>query len=231
MCLQRFLSMAEGELDMAANPFAVAQKNASIGIKSKPQDPNVIDPEDPEIKNSIDQFIKAKTQEKEAKAAKEVAASSVKVFAKDVFFGIFAKDGAKPEKNLTINGNKGSIKFIVQDRGNDERYYIADEQLIILRQLLGQALEDDLVEYTKFSFDPTILNKPGVMDAFGACIANMVESDVLSQNDANSLLSAREVRTVKKGTVAKLAKLCGNKKELMEQVFQCLGSTVSAYIR
>jgi hypothetical protein len=213
--------------------FATAAANAGTGSKPKTKiDGNVVTPEDPEVRDAIDDFVEAKREESEAKSRKEAAKGVVTIFSKDVYFTRFAEGGSKPEKSLTFKGNKESVKLVVQDKGEDERYFISDEQLDILRMLLGdETLEEVLMEYTKYSFDPNVLAKDEVMPRLGTCIQGMVADGVLTAEEAGTLLSAKRVRTVKKGTIAKLSKACDGDPEKMGQVFSALGSTASAYIR
>lgn len=216
----------------AVNPFAAAQAKAAVPgtPKAKQSEKNVVVPDDPEVRRAIDDFVMARAARKQAEALEASAKGVATPFAEDVYFRRFASDGSKPE-TMVFKGNKEAVKLVITDRGEDERYFITDAQLSILVELLGEeAVNECLMDYTKFSFDPTILAKPGVMDQLGACIKAMQDSGTLSPEEAGSLLTAKQVRTSKKGTIAKLAKLCGDDPEKMNQVFKALGSSASAYI-
>jgi len=88
-----------------------------------------------------------------------------------------------------------------------------------------------LLEYTEFTLDPEILAVPGVTEALGGAISGLVSSGTLTVEQAQSILSARQIRTVHKGTISKLATLCGGDVDKMEQTLEALGSTAVTYLK
>ena len=223
------------------NPFAAAAARAAAVPKAtgKKKD-NIVIVEDLEVCAAIHEFLEADAKVKEAEADKKVAGGTAKPSCLSTYLEEFARDGSQPEtmkfrtKEVKVDGKVvvpagEQITLILQDRG--EQYKVSDEQASNLRTLLGARAEEVILTDTDFGFDNNILNKPGVMDAIGMAISGMVEKKLLSEAEAGQLIQAENRTTVRKGTLANLATLCGKKKDLMEQVLAALGSHCSSYLK
>jgi hypothetical protein len=216
----------------AFNPFAAAAaKSAKPAAPNGKKKNDYILVEDAEVATAIDDFVAAHESEKQAKADKEVAAGVAEPHCRTEFLRMFAEAGRQPESSPKFRTPAGNtVTFVVQDRG--ERYEVSEEQLQTLSTLLGEEkTEQVLLRGTTFSFNNDILNKPGVMEALGAKIGSLVSEGVLTEHEATALLEAKPRTTIRKGTLADLAKLCGNNPDQMEAVLSALGSHCSSYIK
>jgi hypothetical protein len=217
---------------MSPNPFAAAAAKAAAapqGPKGK-KESNIVIVTEPDVATAMDEFVEADGREKQAKADKEVAKSVASPFCIQEFIKQFSAAGRKPEtlKFRTQEGN--GVTLVVQDRG--ERYKVSPEQHETLRALLGdEAVENIVVETTTFSFNNEVLAKPGVMDAFAATVTKLVEAGVLTSSEAENVLTAEQLITIRKGALDDLARLCDKDSEKMATVLDALGSHCSAYIK
>ena len=213
-----------------SNPFAAAAKKADAPIEPGKKKQNIFKVQEPEVNSAIAEFIEASGAEKQAKADKEMAAATVKPFCRREWLSQFAVTGRKPDTLKFRTDDDEMVTFIVQDRG--ERYGVSDGQMETLKALLGpKKLKGIVVDEMVFKFNNEILNKPGVMNALGAKIAQLVKDDSLSEAEAADLLVAEPRTTVLKGSLDSLSDLCGGDVDKMEAVMEALGSHVSHYIK
>lgn len=222
---------------MAANPFAKAAAGAAKpGSPKSAKQKDIITFSDAELSEAVDQFILYHKQEKQAESMKQAAQAKFKPQVIREYCAKFADASVKPDSLKVAGKSDETVLFIVQDRGGDESKFISDEQFELMVNLIGEDKVAQVVnQYLKFTFDPEILQIPGVEDAIGAAvggvIAKLVEDNVLTTAQSESLLQAKNVRSVKKGTLAKLAAVCDCNVDLMLQVFDALGTSVSAYFK
>jgi len=211
------------------NPFASAVENANKtepGTKKKKGETIIVD--DEAVASAIDDYQNSKAAEKEAKASKEAAASTITPMARSEFITRFAEDGQKPE-TMKFRGNKHTVQFIVQDRSG--KYAVNAETEEMLRQLIGEKADSILEEQTTFSFDTSVLQKPGVMEKLGVAMQSLVEDETLTKEELSKLLVATPKTVVKEGILDRVGKLCDFDAELMENVLVTLGSNVTMYPR
>jgi len=125
---------------VGGNAFAAAinsaAKPAETVAKKKSTAP-VVDPPD-DIKAAVDEHVKAKAQEKEAKAVKDSTGETILAFVNNVQ----DTDGfdGKFRNSYAVRGHQTTIKFVSQNRASINA---ADEEQI--KELLGQDF-DSLIE-------------------------------------------------------------------------------------
>ena len=214
------------------NPFAAAAAGASA--PKPPAGKKTADfvlVKDPEVAAAIDSFCEADAKAKQFESDKDVAKGVAVPFCRTEFLKRFAEAGRQPENSIKFRTEaSNSVTFVVQDRG--EKYEVSAEQLETLRAILGdEKVEKVLLRDMTFSFDNSILNRPGVMEALGAKIGELVTDGVLSEAESAALLVANSRTTVRKGTLGDLARLCENNPDTMESLLAALGSHATAYIK
>lgn len=209
-----------------ANRFAKAASTATVAPKKG--DGEIIIPSDPAIRKAIDDFVIAKEAIKTGESDKQVAGGVALPWIKREYLKVFATNGFKPDK-FKVKGDQEEVLLLSQERS---QYNITDEQLETLKAILGEKkAEQILVESTDFAFDSTILNKEGVIDILSAAIDRAVTEGKLTNEEGDKLLVSKPRRTIKVGTVDRLPIICDNDVDVMEQVADALGSTLTMYLR
>lgn len=213
-----------------ANAFKkAAEKAAAPGKPQKGEEVQFV-PEDEQILEAVDDFIKAADEMKQRETDKKVASSKVLPFGREQYFKLFSDKEIQPEKVTILSKSGKSVKFIAQDRAGT--YDIQDEVVENLANVLGKDKTEDIVErYTEYSFDDAILNKPKVMDILSDAIVTLVTKKILTQEQADSLLKAKARQVLKKGILARLATICENDPKKMEMVADLVGSNITTYIQ
>ncbi len=215
-----------------ANPFeAAAAKASKPGSKKKKKNDNIMVVRDSDVVEAINRFVQAHAAMKQAESEKEVASAEVTPYCRAEWLRQCAELGRPPESSPKFSTPDGStVTFIAQDRGG--RYEVSQEQMDTFIALLGEKKAKQIVEQqTIFKFNSDVLAKDGVMAALGAKISELVEEGVLTSEEAGELLEAEAKSTVRKGTLADLAKLCDSDPDQMDAVLGALGSHASNYIK
>jgi hypothetical protein len=217
-----------------ANPFdkaaKKAQANGNGGSKPK-KEQNIIEVKDETISTAIDEFIEADDREKLAKADKDVAKAQVLPTCLEDYFQKFAQDKRKPSTMKFRSQTGKTVSLVIQDRG--ERNKVSEEQEQTLVSILGKKKAESLIlRDMLYSFNNEILNRPGVMEAIGQCLDQLVKDGTLTQDEQDQLIEADSRVTIRKGVVDDLADLCKDA-NAMEQLHDALNSPchMSSYIK
>jgi len=213
------------------NAFTAAAAKAPAGAASKSKkSQNIVEVRDDEVGAAIDELVAAHGRIKAAETDKSIASSTALPHCLEKFLADFAAAQRKPS-TMKFRSEKGNtVTLVVQDRG--ERYDVSEEQHATILAILGKKKTEDIIlRDMTFSFNNAILNKPGVMDALGEKIGELVASGILTGDEAGSLLEANHRMTVRKGVVDDLGKLCDNDPDQMKTLLEALGSHSSAYVK
>lgn len=211
-----------------ANPFAKAAANAATNDQgSKKKSVTIIEPEDPEIRQSIDEVVVATLAKNEADSRRDVAQEKVMPFALKVFIERYAQNGQLPGK-LEFKGNTQKAALVIQDRSG--QYNLSAEQQDALRTVLGDDAEGIINNFVEYKFNNDILNIPGVMEALGSAIEKLVSNKILTSVQKDSLLIATPRCVVKSGILTRLCEICDGDQELMQTVKDVLGSNIVSYL-
>lgn len=210
------------------NRFAKAAAKAEVAPKGKKDEALILTPPDDQIREAIDAYVAAKDKMKEAEGEKQVANDTCLPWIKGEWLKTYATNGRPPEK-IKVKGMKETVNLITQDRGG--RYNVSDEQLETLKTILGPEKAEGIIsEFTEFSIDSDLLNRPGVADVLSGAIDKLVSTKVLTQEEADKLLVAKARRVIKSGTYDSMAALCNNNPDMMTLLTEALGSNVVVYI-
>ncbi len=216
-----------------ANPFAAAKTTPAKESKKKKNE-NIVTLPKGEVSEALDEFVAASAKEKEAKADKKVASGVVLPDVLTRFLEDFASTGEMPDTTKFRSHSGKQVTLIVQDRG--ELYSLSEEQQEGLVQLIGEKKANQMIlTTTTFKFNSGLIAKDGVMDVLGhhltEAIKELVENGKITDEEAADLLEADELTTIRKGSLKKLAALCDEDSDTMENVLDVLGSQTTSYIK
>jgi hypothetical protein len=211
--------------------FAKVAANAqATSSKSKKDDDLVLENAPDHIKAKVDLFV---TKKKEAKAAgdeaKKINDQILNEWLWPEYVGMFIKDRVQPE-HVKIKGVNTTVGLIVQDRSGN--YNVKDDQLDIMIGILGEKRAKSLVhDWTDYSFNNELLNKPGVIEILEKAMKEMVETKVLTQDEVDKLLVGEYRRTFKPGVLARLPELSEGDQEQALTVIDGLKTNVVKYLQ
>ena len=187
------------------------------------------------VSAAIHELCQLSAQEKAIAAKKKLFATVVAKHAKEQYVGDFCDLGVSPETPMVVQNQDGEkVTYVVQDRGG--QYNVKDEQIEVLNQLLGpDRVEQLLYTEVSFGFDRTIFAIPGVAEhveqALEQAITTMVEKRVLTDEQADSLISAKEKTSFKPGTLDRAADICGKDRVRLSQFLDAMGSSCTRYVK
>lgn len=187
--------------------------------KSTKKDDNIIIVDNDEVSDAIDDFIRSQAIAKEANADATVAKGVIEPYALENYVKMMYDKGSKPstikfktpdredeEGNVTDGGN--IVSHIIQDRGPK---VINEDQEASLRAIMGDNIDNYISEEDTYSFNTDILYKDGVADAIGAAISRslkkLVKDGIVTQDEADSVISVESTRVLSKGLVDDLLKV------------------------
>lgn len=191
--------------------------------------------EEAKVAKSIHELVKLTAEEKAIEAKKSLHATVVVCAAKERHIRAFCERGAPPETPMQLQNHDGEkVTFVVQDRGG--QYNIKDDNMDMLRQLLGDDAADELVyTETTISFNRAIMAIPGVSDAIEkaleAVIQKLVKSEKLSEEQADELIDAKQKTAFKPGTLERAAEICGRNTTKLSQFLDIMGSSCTRYVK
>jgi hypothetical protein len=190
---------------------------------------------DGKVGEAVHELTVLAAQEKAIAAKKKLFATVVARHAKDEFVSDFCDLGVPPATPMVVQNHDGEkVTYVVQDRGG--QYNVKDEQKDVLRQLLGDDRADSLLySEVTFGFDRTIFALPEVAEyvekALEQAVADMIKNEVLSADQADQLISAKEKTSFRPGTLDRAADICGKDKVKLEQFLDAMGSSCTRYVK
>jgi hypothetical protein len=209
-------------------------KKKEDGPKQKKQTVWAVgDGESAKISTSIHELVMLKAQEKAIKAKMGIHAKFVLNHAKSKFCESIANTGVLPDTPMKIQNQDGeSVTFVVQER---HQYPVKDESVDALTQLLGEdGVRDLIYDETTFSFNRDVLALDGVMPILSKhlerAVKELVKSETLSDDVAESLLDVEVKRSFRPGIIQRLGMIAGRNAVKIRQICESLGSTCVQYI-
>jgi len=214
-----------------ANAFAKAAANAAVPTSGKktPAPTILLPPEKSGLRESVDDFVKAHHQKKEAEAVMESTGAQVITWVKEQWLKAFSSGGTEPD-NIKVQGNSSEVSLVSQDRCG--QYNISDDQAALMEEAIGKEKASEIMSVkTSFAFDDDILAKPGVIDKLGAAIESLVTDGTLNRAEADRLLVAKSKRIIAKGSIERMAIICGGNVQKMTRMAEALGTSHTMYIK
>lgn len=219
--------------------FAAAKERvaAETGTtKSKKSTTWVVgDPNGDAVGKAVHELVELSAQEKAIAAKKKLFATVVAKHASTHFVQDFCGLGVMPETPMVVQNTDGEkVTYVVQDRGG--QYNVKPEQQDALQQLLGADLAASLLyTETTFGFDRTVFSLPGVSEAIEkaleAAVKKMVKDEVLTAEQADTLIQAESKTSFKPGTLDRAAEYCGRDTTKLQQFLDAMGSSCTRYIK
>ena len=192
------------------------------------------------LKKAIKDVIAYTVEQKNLEAKSTVLKTTLKNHAVDEFIKSIAHNGVFPETPLLLQNEDGqTVTFVVSDMTASTR--VTDEQVDSMNQLLGADRAADLFyQQTTFSFDSEVLALPGVSEAvekaLDRVVARLTTADdsgkaLLTQEQAEMLISAKTITAFRPGTVQRMPEICGRDVVTMKEFFKTMGSALKHYIK
>lgn len=215
-----------------------AEKSAAATKSSKPKKNTtwvVGDPEGDAVGKAVHELVELTAQEKALAAKKKLQATIVLKHAKTNHVADFCELGVPPDTPMQVQNTDGEkVTFIVQDRGG--QYNVKPEQQEALAQLLGNdAAQALLYTETSLGFDRTILGIPGVAEAVEASlervIKKLVKEEVLTAEQADEMITAKQKTSFKPGTLDRAATIVGQDTTKLAAFLDAMGSSCTRYIK
>lgn len=188
---------------------------------------------------TVGQSVKAMRQlaieRKAIEAREKMHKGVIKKHADELYISNYVDAGSAPDSPLNLMNSDGDqVTFVVQDRTG--QYKVGDDQKEALNALLGEDAAADLMfTNTSFGFDSVILSIPGVMGAVGGAIERAVQelvvSEVLSQSQADGLLTVDQRETFKPKTLDRLVSICGKDTGRVKRFLDVIGSNATRYVK
>jgi len=218
--------------------FAAAKSKVAetVGAKVKKATAWVVgDPSGDVVGKAIHELMELNAREKEIAAKKKLFTTVVAKHAATNFVQDFCALGVMPDTPMTVVNTDGEkVTYVVQDRGG--QYNVKPEQQDALKQLLGEDLANSMLyTETSFGFDRTVFALPGVSEAIEkaleGAVKKMVKDEVLTGEQADSLISAESKTSFKPGTLERAAEYCGRDTTKLAQFLEAMGSSCTRYIK
>lgn len=218
--------------------FAAAKSKVveAVGAKAKRATTWVVgDPQGDQVGRAIHELMELNAQEKAIAAKKKLHATVVAKYASTSFVQDFCALGVMPETPMVVvNADGEKVTYVVQDRGG--QYNVRPEQQDALKQLLGEDLANSMLyTETSFGFDRTVFALPGVAEAIEkaleGAVKKLVKDEVLTGEQADSLISAESKTSFKPGTLDRAAEFCGRDTTKLGQFLDAMGSSCTRYIK
>lgn len=177
---------------------------------------------------------------KKAESAASVYKSILKNAAEENYLRDFATSGIPPETPMKfVNDNGESCTFVVQDRTG----VVKPEVRAALEDVLGEdAVTNIVTERIVFSFDPVIMdsecagdNNRKVQDVLGerlgALLSELTSEGLISAEQAESLLTAKQECHFRPNILDRMADICGKSVPTMRGFISAIGSGITQYIK
>ena len=228
---------------MSAFAKAKSTVTASPKKSSKPQTVWPLgDPQHAKLGKAITQLHEISEKRKALSTQEDMLKGLLKPYAEDRFLEAFANTGVSPDSPMMLANEAGqSVTFVVQDRTGN--YDVKDDMAEAITQVLGpDGAAELLFETTIFGFSTTVLDqevKDGsgrkVIDVLGDRLTGLLEEmrdeGLLSQEQVDATLTAKNIRTFRPGTVVRLASICGRNTTKMRSFLAAAGSAIVRYIK
>lgn len=191
--------------------------------------------DDKQVSDAIHQLVLLKADEEIINAKKGIHMSVVMNAAKDMHVSAFCERGVPPETPMIMqNCNGEQVNFVVQDRGG--QYKVKEESLDAMRQILGDDAVDELVyTETTIGFNRDIMAIPGVSEAIEKAlettVAKLIKSRIITEEQADELITADQKTSFKPGVLKRAAEICGRSTVRLSQFLDAMGSACTRYIK
>lgn len=219
--------------------FNKAAEKSVINAKSAKPKKNttwvVGDPKGDAVGKAIHELVELTAQEKAISAKKKLFATIVMKHAKTNHIADFCDLGVAPDTPMQIQNSDGEkVTFVVQDRGG--QYDVKEDQQSALIQLLGQdAAESLLYTETTLGFDRTILGIDGVSGAIEKAlervVTKLVKDGVVTADQADELITAKQKTSFKPGTLGRAAAIVGSDTTKLAAFLDAMGSGCTRYVK
>lgn len=215
-----------------------AEKSSAKKSSSKPKKNTtwiVGDPEGDAVGRAVHQLVELSAQEKAIKAKKGIAKGIVQKHASENHIHDFCDLGVPPDTPMIVQNSDGEkVTYVVQDRSG--QYKVKEEQREALVSLLGPDAADELLyEEVSLGFNRTILAIPGVSEAVEKAlervISKLVKEETLSEDQADELITAKQLVSFKPGTLDRAAMIVGRDTTKLSQFLDALGSSCTRYVK
>ena len=193
------------------------------------------DPNGDAVAKSVKALVALDSEVKAIEAKMGLHKTVVKKYAEDRYVRDFASKGVNPETPLYVQTSDGEkVTFIVQDRSG--QYGVRAEQKDAVIDLVGEdAASGLLYEEAKFGFNRDLLAIEGVKDVIGAALETalqqLLDSNLLSSEQAEQLLEVDTKTAFKPGTLDRMALIVGRDTTRMKQLLEIMGSSATRYIK
>lgn len=143
----------------------------------------------------------------------------------------FCNNGVAPESSMKISAGSTVLTFVQQRRAGA----VDDNTIEVMRDVIGDVVDDMVYAETTISFNTAILNLPGMMPLFekhlDAAVKAALKAGLASAEQLDELLSAETTRTWRPDIQAKAHQLCGGDEQKMVEFFDALGSSCTRYVK
>lgn len=229
----------------ASNAKDVPKKKAKGTVVELPKDLNdagELIGESKLLNESVTQAIKAKREMDAAKGLLSAAVGLLKPYAEDSWADKYAVDGVQPETPVTIQNHRGeTLTYVVQDKCGQNP--ISAEQAGLLGILVGREVAAELVTTIEcFGFDPTVMAQAAggskakkdetVQDVIFKIVSDaVIGHPSLSDEQKAGLIVSTSKRYLRKGTISRIAELCGSNTGKVKAFVQAAGSAFVRYLK
>jgi len=186
--------------------------------------------------------IEAKRAMDAAKGRLGAAMGVLNSYAEEAWCATYARNGMQPETPVTFLNHKGdSLTYVVQDKCGQNA--ISDEQEELFALLLGQKVAANLIE-TKdtYGFNPDVMKQnaggnnadkdESVQDVIIEIVSGVVmKSAKLTDEQKGDLFTHTSKKHVRKGTLSRLAELCGADVGKIKSFLEAAGSSIVKYCK
>ena len=229
----------------ASRTEAAPKKKAKGTVVEIPKDLNddgELIGESKQLNEAISTAISAKQEMDAAKGRLGAATDLLKPYTAESWADIYAKQGAQPETPVTVMNHKGeTLTYVVQDKCGQNP--ISDEQEELIATLVGQEVAAQLVSTVdSYGFNPKVMTQAAggtkakkgqtVQDVVFAIVSDAIFGHAaLSEEQQGELIAHVSKNYLRKGTIARIAELCGSNTGRIRSFVEAAGSAIVRYIK
>ena len=224
-----------------ANAFARAAANAPA-VKTSRKQNAVWQLNDPSLGQAVIDLIRYQGERKAIETKENIQKGRLKSYAEDRYAESFAMNGVEPDGTMMLSNEDGqTVTFVVQDRSAG--YAIKDDVLEAVEQVLGpDGAAAIIYEQTVFGFDTVVMSQKTkddtgreVQEVLGerlmALLDDMRVEGILDQEQVDALLTAKNIRAFRPGTLPQLAEIAGRNIPRLKLLLQAMGGAIVRYIK
>jgi hypothetical protein len=215
--------------------FAKAKAKAAAAPASAKKKSTTWVVTDAALSEAIKELVELEAKAKVNATAQTRLKTALLRYAEEHFVQDYVREEKLPEAPMLIANQAGdSVNFVFQDRSG--QYGVSPEQEKDLKELLGEdKVNEILYEETRFAFNRVIMGIPGVMDCLAkhleACRDELLQSKVLTPEQADELIDVQAKRTVRSGVLDTLTQVCGRDSTRLRDFLRYIGSCAVRYIK